>query len=66
MGCVITVCGAGDRYPSELCGLKALRRYQRELQQDEKSLQLKPKHNWTSHYADAFRMLAVAWRHQAG
>jgi len=46
-------------------GLKALRRYQRELQQDERSLQLKPKHNWTSHYADAFRMLAVAWQHQA-
>jgi len=41
-------------------GLKALRRYQRELQQDEKSFKKIPKHDWTSHYSDAFRMLAVA------
>lgn len=41
-------------------GLKAIRRYQRELQQDEKSFKKIPKHDWTSHYADALRMLAVA------
>ncbi|MCR4300714.1 MAG: PBSX family phage terminase large subunit [Sulfuricaulis sp.] len=43
-------------------GLKALRRYQRVLQPDQRSLQQSPKHDWTSHYADAWRMLAVAWR----
>ncbi len=41
-------------------GLKALRRYQRELQQDERSYKKIPKHDWTSHYSDAFRMMAVA------
>lgn len=45
-------------------GLKALRRYQRELQQDEKSFKKIPKHDWTSHYSDAFRMLAVATQGQ--
>lgn len=45
-------------------GLKALRRYQRGLQQDEKSFKKIPKHDWTSHYADAFRMLAVATQGQ--
>lgn len=42
-------------------GLKALRKYQREFQRDEMSLQRNPKHDWTSHYADAFRYLSVAW-----
>ena len=45
-------------------GLKALRRYQREKQQDEKSYKKIPKHDWTSHFADAFRMLAVATQNE--
>lgn len=45
-------------------GLKALRKYKRELQQDEVSLRKDPKHDWTSHYADAFRYLAVAWQEE--
>lgn len=45
-------------------GLKALRKYRRELQHDEVSLQKNPKHDWTSHYADAFRYLAIAWREE--
>ena len=45
-------------------GLKALRRYQRELQQDERSYKKIPKHDWTSHFSDAFRMLAVATQGQ--
>lgn len=44
-----------------LDGLKALRKYQREMQRDEVSLQKNPKHDWTSHYADAFRYLSIAW-----
>ena len=46
-------------------GLKALRKYHRETQPDEISLQRNPKHDWTSHYADAFRYLAVAWRSES-
>jgi len=43
-------------------GLKALRGYKREMAADEVSFQRNPKHDWTSHYADAFRMMAVAWQ----
>lgn len=46
-------------------GLKSLRRYQRQLQQDGLSYKKIPFHNWASHAADAWRMLAVAWRHEA-
>ena len=45
-------------------GLKALRRYQREKQQDDRSYKKIPKHDWTSHFADAFRMLAVATQNE--
>ncbi len=45
-------------------GLEALMQYQREYDEDKKSFRDKPLHNWTSHYADAFRMLAIAWREQ--
>jgi hypothetical protein len=43
-------------------GIEALRQYEREYDEDNKSFRSKPKHNWCSHPADAFRMLAVAWR----
>ena len=43
-------------------GLEALRQYQREHDEDKKAFKEKPRHDWTSHCADAFRMLAVAWR----
>ena len=43
-------------------GLEALRQYQREYDEDKKAFREKPRHDWTSHPADAFRMLAVAWR----
>ena len=51
-------------FDKEKCaeGLKALRKYQRDLQRDEVSLQKNPKHDWTSHYADAFRYLSIAWQ----
>lgn len=45
-------------------GLKALRRYQRQLQLDERSFKKIPHHDWTSHYSDAFRMLAVATQNE--
>ena len=43
-------------------GLEALRQYQREYDEDKKAFKEKPRHDWTSHPADAYRMLAVAWR----
>lgn len=43
-------------------GLEALRQYQREYDEDAKAFKERPRHDWTSHSADAFRMLAVAWR----
>lgn len=43
-------------------GLEALRQYQREYDEDKKAFRERPRHDWTSHPADAFRMLAVAWR----
>jgi len=43
-------------------GIEALRQYQREYDEDKKAFRASPRHDWTSHPADAFRMLAVAWR----
>lgn len=45
-------------------GLEALRQYQREYDEDKKAFKEKPRHDWTSHSADAFRMLAIAWQHE--
>ena len=46
-------------------GLEALRNYQRKWNDDRKAFLDEPLHDWTSHGADAFRMLAVAWRQDA-
>ena len=53
-------------FDEERCteGLEALRQYQREYDEDKKAFRERPRHDWTSHPADAFRMLAVAWREQ--
>lgn len=53
-------------FDDEKCyeGLEALRQYQREYDEDKKVFKEKPRHDWTSHPADAFRMLAVAWQHE--
>jgi len=45
-------------------GVEALRQYQREYDEDKKAFRASPRHDWTSHPADAFRMLAVAWRQE--
>lgn len=42
-------------------GIECLRQYQREYDEDKKMFRDKPRHDWTSHGADAFRMLAIAW-----
>jgi phage terminase large subunit len=43
-------------------GLEALRQYQREWNDDAKVFRPTPLHNWASHYADAFRYFAVAYK----
>jgi phage terminase large subunit len=55
-------CWFDDEKCSE--GLEALRQYQREYDEDKKSFRERPRHDWTSHPADAFRMLAVAWKEE--
>lgn len=45
-------------------GLNALRQYQREYDEPRKMFKDKPRHDWTSHAADAFRMAAVTWQEQ--
>jgi phage terminase large subunit len=45
-------------------GLEALRQYQREYDEDKKAFRERPVHNFCSHPADAFRMLAIAWREE--
>jgi hypothetical protein len=45
-------------------GIECLRQYQREFDEDKKVFRDKPRHDWTSHGADAFRMLAIAWREE--
>jgi hypothetical protein len=46
-------------------GIECLRQYQREYDEDKKVFRDKPRHDWTSHGADAFRMLSVAWQDES-
>ena len=46
-------------------GIEALRQYQREFDEDKKAYRQSPRHDWTSHPSDAFRMLAVSYAEQA-
>ena len=43
-------------------GLSALEQYRREWDDERKTFRDHEVHDWTSHYADAFRYLASAWR----
>lgn len=45
-------------------GVEALKLYQREWDSDKKCFRDKPRHDWTSHAADGFRMLAIAYKDQ--
>jgi phage terminase large subunit len=44
--------------------LESLRQYQREWDDDKKRFRDRPRHDWTSHSADAMRYLAIAWREE--
>jgi len=45
-------------------GLDALKQYQREYDEDKKFFRDKPRHDWTSHYSDAFRYACLVWREE--
>lgn len=45
-------------------GREALSQYQREWDDDKKMFKDAPRHDWTSHASDGFRMMAVAWREE--
>jgi phage terminase large subunit len=43
-------------------GLEALRQYKADYDEKTRAFKNTPRHDWTSHYADAFRYMAMAWR----
>ena len=43
-------------------GLQALRRYRKEFDEKKGVYKPHPLHDWSSHYADAFRYFAIAYR----
>lgn len=45
-------------------GINALEQYRREWDDDKKAFRANPLHDWSSHYADAFRYLALAWQEE--
>jgi len=51
-------------FDAERCrdGLEALRQYRTDYDEKTRAFKNTPKHDWTSHTADAFRYLAMAWR----
>jgi len=53
-------------YFDEKCrdGIEALKQYQREYDEDKRAFRDKPRHDWTSHYADAFRYACLVWREE--
>lgn len=55
-----------DAQIDEACreGLDALKQYQREFDEDKKCFRDRPRHDWTSHYADAFRYACLVWREE--
>jgi len=55
-----------DCWIDEQCrdGVETLKQYQREYDEDKKCFRDKPRHDWTSHYADAFRYACLVWREE--
>lgn len=53
-----------SRWDSVKCreGIEALRQYRSEYDEKLKTFKDKPRHDWTSHTADAARYMAMAWR----
>lgn len=43
-------------------GIAALEQYRREWDDDKKAFKANPVHDWSSHLADAFRYMSMAWK----
>lgn len=43
-------------------GIEALKQYQFEYDEDKKVFKSKPRHDWTSHGADAFEIIGQVWK----
>lgn len=43
-------------------GFGALKQYQFEFDEDKKTFRSKPRHDWTSHAADAYEIIGQVWR----
>jgi len=54
-------------FDEERCerGLECLRQYQREYDDNKQCFKDHPRHDWTSHGADAWRYLSIAWKEEA-
>lgn len=52
------------RFDASRCreGLEALRQYRADYDEKKRAFRDAPRHDWTSHTADAYRYLAMAWR----
>lgn len=46
-------------------GIEALRQYQFEFDEDKKVFKSKPRHDWSSHGADAFEIIGQVWQNPA-
>jgi phage terminase large subunit len=55
---------ARTRFDKTLChdGIEALKQYRSEWDETRKVMKPTPLHDWTSHAADAFRYLSMAWK----
>lgn len=55
-----------DCHFDERCreGIETLKQYQREYDEDKRCFRDKPRHDWTSHYADSFRYACLVWREE--
>lgn len=45
-------------------GVETLKQYQREYDEDKRCFRDRPRHDWTSHYSDAFRYACLVWREE--
>lgn len=54
------------RFDKERCaqGIRCLTHYHAEYDEERKVLKPTPKHDWSSHGADAFRYLAMGWKQE--
>ncbi|MEY2873994.1 MAG: hypothetical protein RLZZ373_1365, partial [Pseudomonadota bacterium] len=52
------------RFDRERCkdGIEALKQYRADFDEERKVLRPTPRHDWTSHAADAFRYLSMGWQ----